>query len=379
MSMHDGKADYYTEKKDKSFAMHLSWAESWGYAFSTMAQLYYWGEYSTMSNQNFSISTTQSDDYLGEFQEKSIQAFLWSLVDTTAVNCTTNTTGVVLDYQIPWTPQECWDMTTVSGTCRLPDFIDLIENESYNLGVNLDYKQIKKEVAERLTDYNIAPEITSVIFIGSDVTKGPRVSFNPNGSIDHPNNKAVIKIYDENNNLLAQTGEIEFDSERFDICTLPVPQSVWNQVMAQWQCKPIGTTKFNFSVEGYRDEYDDDDEFSKSGPYASQYFDKDITVPHNLQCMSTSETSHAEKCLDCLYQKNSASHTWGYRIINNQRHEKYCLYCGYSAGTSLHVLKATDDDRYKRCTICGIWVDTGLNDIFPIQGLPPKDPEEETE
>ena len=148
--------------------------------------------------------------------------------------------------------------------------------------------------------------------------------------------------------------------------------------MAQWQCKPIGTTKFNFSIEGYRDEYDDD-EFSKSGPYASKYFDKDITVPHNLQCTSISETSHAEKCLDCLYQKNSTSHTWGYRIVNNQRHEKYCLDCGYSAGTSLHVLKATDDDRYKRCTICGIWVDTGLNDIFPIQGLPPKDPEEETE
>ena len=378
MSMHDGAADYYTEKKDKSFAMHLSWAESWGYAFSTMAQLYYWGEYSTMTNQDFNISTTPSDDYLGEFQEKTIKAFLWSLVDTTAVNCNINTSGAILDYQIPWTPQEWWNMTTVSGTCRLPDFIDLIENESYNLGVNLDYKQIKKDIAERLTDYNIAPEVTSITFAGGDVTKAPDVRFKPNGSSDHPNNKAVIKIYDENYNLLAQTSETAFYSERFNTYILSIPQSVWNQVISQADCKPTGTTTFNISVEGYRDEYTDD-EFSKSGPYASEYFDISITVPHSYQCVSLNASSHTVRCKDCGYEQTTSSHRFTYTKVDNQWHKESCSICGYSKGDSLHVLSNSSVGRFKECTVCGAFVDTGLNDIFPIQGTIPKDPEEETE
>ena len=164
LSTHDGTSDYYEQKGDKSFAMHLSWTEGWGYAFSVMAQRYYVNEYMPLWKSNTyetTISTTNDDSYLGEFQEKSTKAFLWSLIDTNMINCDINTNGAVLDYQLPWTPQEWWNMTTVTGTCRLPDFIKLIENESYNLGTVIDYKHIKGYIADKLTIFNIAPEITS--------------------------------------------------------------------------------------------------------------------------------------------------------------------------------------------------------------------------
>lgn len=99
----------------------------------------------------------------------------------------------------------------------------------------------------------------------------------------------------------------------------------------------------------------------------------------NVPYTSVDANSHSKTCPDCGYSTVPQDHYFVYRSVSNQRHEKYCLYCGYSAGRSLHVLKSTEAGRYKQCTICGIWVDTGLNDIFPIQGLPPKDPEEETE
>ena len=222
LSTHVETNDNYEQKGDKSFAMHLSYAEGWGYAFSVMAQLYYLGQYSSMLNQENTIetsinSTDDHNNYLGEFQEKSVKTFLWSLIDKNAVNCNIDTSNATLDYQLPWTPQEWWKMTTIQGTCRLPDFINLIENESYNLGVDIDYKQIKEYIADKLTTYNIAPEITSISFTDGDVTAPPVLRFIPNGSVSYPNNLIVIKIYDSNYQLLAESEEIYFNAFRVEM------------------------------------------------------------------------------------------------------------------------------------------------------------------
>ena len=138
---HNENVDLYSEKGDKSFAMHLCWTEGWADAFAVMAQRYYANEYVPLWVNYYEIDMQNYNDneYTGEFQEKSVKVFLWSLVDESKVNGNWGGAG---DYKLPWTPQEWWDMTTVSGTYRLPDFINLIENESYNLGVNIDYKQI---------------------------------------------------------------------------------------------------------------------------------------------------------------------------------------------------------------------------------------------
>ena len=91
MSTHDGYSDYFELKDDKSFGMHLAWAEGWGYAFSTMAQAYYFSEYQGMTNREVfidtNISTSEEEEgYKGEFQEPSVKAFLWNLVDQSSLN-----------------------------------------------------------------------------------------------------------------------------------------------------------------------------------------------------------------------------------------------------------------------------------------------------
>ena len=490
--MHDRHSNMYEEKNDKSFAMHLTWTESWGYVFAAIAQKYYENEYLPFT-MNTTILTkvdkASENSYYGEFQERSIKAFLWSLVDEGLVNSDINYDEFALDYRLPWTPQEWWNMTTVSGTCRLPDFINLIENESYNFNADLDYQSMREYVYDKLTLFNIAPEIVSAI--PNLPNASPIISWSPNGSPSkngkyYANNKFVIRLWDENWNQLYEYEVTMPNVDRFTSCTYQIPSAEWNQIISGKDC----LTFFYIGVEGYRVD-DVNDIYATSGPYSSKYFvyrlneghqksytdlldgthryecttcGIDILFEHQIKykndlgnhceecnlcdyCNVTSshnyteyyrdETYHVVKCEDCgyvndndhyyntvchsvgstyhtyectvcgylkyekhtsqytnlnsnpnyhgmictkcNYSSNLAPHTWGYRIINNQRHEQYCIDCGYSAGSSLHVLKATDDDRYKRCTICGIWVDTGLNDIFPIQGTKPKDPEEETE
>ena len=491
---HNPDDNQYLVKGDKSFAMHLTWTEGWGYAFAVMAQRYYKNEYVLLNdgkNDTYQtyISTPNNNTYLGEFQEKSINVFLWSLVDEGLVNSDINYDEFALDYKLPWTPQEWWNMTTISGTYRLPDFINLIENESYNFNLNLDYQSIREYLYDKLTLFNIAPEIVSAT--PSVPNASPVITWNPNGSPSangkyYANNKFVIRLWDENWNQLYEYEKTILNVDRFTNCTHQIPNDIWNQTISGKDCLTI----FYISIEGYRVD-DVNDIYATSGPYSSKYYVyrlnkghqtsytdlldgthryecitcgintviehqiqhrndvgyhrivcdlcgySNMSASHNYTDYYKNETYHILKCDDCgyvndnnhyygavcnskdstyhtyecttcgylkyekhtsqytnldsdpnyhgiictkcNYSSNKGLHDWGYRIINNQRHEKYCLDCGYSAGRSLHVLKSTEAGRYKQCTICGIWVDTGLNDIFPIQGLPPKDPEEETE
>ena len=491
MSKHDATSDYYAQKGDKSFAMHLSYAEGWGYVFSAMAQRYYASEYMPLWGTNYDtdIFTIPSNSYWGEFQEKSVKAFLWSLIDIDRANCNIDTSNETLDYKLPWTPQEWWDMTTVSGTCRLPDFINLIENESYNWGVDIDYNQIKKYVAEKLTLFNIAPEVISVTQSSSNSPL--EIKWEPNGSpsvVDgenYSNNKFVIKIWDENGNKIYENDTQVINVGRFDSQTHSIQYEIWSQLIAQ---KPCWTT-FYVTVEGYRVD-DTDDVYATSGPYCSAYFpfqlnfghsvscsninstthkytcntcDIEVLLDHNIKtslpgnyqhntrcndcgynsnvdhnfvtlykdntshivkcydcgrvnednhsysqeiysigvnnhtyacvdcgyvkaeahtnvCVKIDQNYHSAKCSICNYQTSSASHNWTYSSISNQHHERYCIDCGCDGGKSLHVLKDASSSRYVKCSVCGAWVDTNANNIFPT--LPPnkkEDPSEETE
>ena len=171
-SIHSARDDEYSVKKDKEFAMHLAWTEGWGRAFAYVALKYYQNQYSAMPYYDIKpiiMDGTNSEDiFLGEFQEMTVTAFLWELLDISKTSYTANNSDALLDYQIPWTPQEWWNMTTVSGTCRFPDFMHLLDQEAYDDSMNIDYKSVKSSIAEKLTKYNIAPEINTISFVASN-------------------------------------------------------------------------------------------------------------------------------------------------------------------------------------------------------------------
>ena len=231
---HEIYHDQYLEKENKNFAMHLTWTEGWGYAFSAMAQKYYQGYYNNMQNYNVDLGVDRYinvGNHLGEFQEASVGCFLWSLVDEMKI---TSNAGGAGDYKLPWTPQEWWNMTTVSGTCRLPDFINLIENESYNFDVDIDYEQIKAFVAEKLTTYNIAPEILNAY--KDTYNSAFMIVFEPNGSISYPNNRFVVKIYNENKEKIYESEEDVRDVSNTTNCFYRIDISEWNEIVSSIYC-----------------------------------------------------------------------------------------------------------------------------------------------
>ncbi|MBO5715747.1 MAG: hypothetical protein J6S23_05080 [Clostridia bacterium] len=322
---HDPNIDLYANKKDKSFAMHLTWTEGWGYAFAALAQKYYQTEYVGLTNYVTNIPF--SGYYIGEFQEDSVTSFLWDLIDPMKTNWNIGVSSPVLDYQLPWTPQEWWDMTTVQGTYRLPDFINLIENESYNFGVDLDYKQIKEYIAEKLTLYNIAPEIISVD-INSVVTNPPIINLIINGSTEHPNNAVVVTIYDSSNKMLAKSDKIPVNKGHLEAFNVPISSDLWTEAINKSKCNPDGTTTLKISVEGYRED-DTDDIYATSGPYTSKYYTINIAIPHNFQLVSSTSTAHTYGCTDCNYSVTSEHDMRLSMSISPTEHGYKCHDCGY--------------------------------------------------
>ena len=377
--MHHILEDHFLDNLAKEYAMELTWSEAWASTFSTIAENYYWakGEYPIFSNMarywyhNNNLENPKNDSYdhdgkastpskdnRGEAQEMAVMAFLWDLYDTSSDDI------VNLGYQ------DWWDYTTVEGMYTLEDFTNYIDIERPDL---------RNGIALILEEHRISPKISYISSCSYSIP--PKVEWTVNGSEAHPNNRFVIYFYDNNNRYLGETAMIESNLGHGDIETYTIPSAVWNSVLAAAGVSCGSGIIINISVGGYR--YDttwvSDENRSLSGPYRSSYATKSISAQHKYKYDNLTETQHSKVCTICGYEGTPTNHSWSYSSISNQRHEKYCLDCGYSAGRSLHVLKSTEAGRYKQCTVCGIWVDTGLNDIFPIQGLPPKDPEEETE
>lgn len=388
MSNHDGYSDYYDIKDDKSFAMHLAWAEGWGYNFSVMAQKYYEEDYTEIWGDNYHTSISTSTPYLGEFQEKSVKAFLWELFDT---DKKTNKITDNLDYQLPWTYQEWWNMTTVSGTCRFPDFMRLIEEEGYDESMDIDYKALREDIAYYLTKYDIAPKIKNITYTSGTLN----INVEVNGSKAYPNNCLVVKVFDENNNLLATSNEKYPNVGRhasYDILEL---DDLWSEVLSKCSCTDGQETNLKISVEGYREDTTDPDgseieeEFQVTGPYYSEYESFSFThehtyssvnaATHNRYCSGCETTTvqphrfvyskfndamHFARCADCGYFQ-FMSHNMVYEQVDGRYHEHHCSYCSHSEGNSLHVLKSNGStNRYQNCTACGALVDTGIN-MFP--------------
>ena len=385
---HPPEKDLFTYKKDKEFAMHLAWSEAWGYAFSVMAQKYYEDDYTEIWGDNYHTSISTGSTYLGEFQQNSVEQFLWELFDT---DKKTNKITDNLDYQLPWTYQEWWNMTTVSGTCRFPDFMRLIEEEGYDESMDINYKALREDIAYYLTKYDIAPEIKNITYASGTLN----INVEVNGSKAYPNNCLVVKVFDENNNLLATSNEKYPNVGRhasYDILEL---DDLWSEVLSKCSCTDGQETNLKISVEGYREDTTDPDgseieeEFQVTGPYYSEYESFSFThehtyssvnaATHNRYCSGCETTTvqphrfvyskfndamHFARCADCGYFQ-FMSHNMVYEQVDGRYHEHHCSYCSHSEGNSLHVLKSNGStNRYQNCTACGALVDTGIN-MFP--------------
>ena len=260
-------------------------------------------------------------------------------------------------------------MTTVPGTCRFPDFMRLIEEEGYDESMDIDYKSVREGIAEYLTKYNIAPQINSITYTSGILNISVRV----NGSEVYPNNRLVIKIFDENNNLLAESGMIEVNRGRFENFNLSIPDDLWSEVLSNYSCANGHTATIKISVEGCRYDMIDpsgfyvEDEFKLTGPYYSEYCSTTLSLSHNYTFESVNENHHRQVCTDCGSVLNTASHHMEYVSVNDQYHKQVCSDCGYSTGNKLHTLKSSElGNRYKYCTACGHTVITGGNLIFPV-------------
>lgn len=388
---HDGISDYYAQKGDKSFAMHLSWTEGWGEVFAVMAQKYYQSEYLGLNNYTTHIDTTvktyNHDDYIGEFQEKSVKAFLWNLFDRYYASIPETETT---DYNIPWTPQEWWNMTTVSGTYRLHDFIKLIEDEAYNVEsfanlpdgetITIDYSQLKKDFSVYLSEFNISPNIVDITYDTDDVSVIPQIKLQVNGSNQYPNNTLSVRIYDTNNELLAQSENISVNAGNFDEYTLAseLILSTWNEAISKCHCSNGEEITLQISVSGHR--YDEVDDVPMTGPYYSNYYQLRVVIPHKYGYYSQDETYHTISCDDCGHQEAILAHNFVCESLNDQYHKIECSDCGYDLGTYLHTLKSSNErPNSKQCSGCGAWIYTGGGGggIYPI--FPSKKPDIDTE
>ena len=399
----------------------MAWGESWNTVFGLMAQDYLITQgrldnnietvgdtkFSNYGGKGFDLesdATTYVTDYdewkaarLGDSCEESVMAVLWDLYDPIADEKMYSGSSLVnshVDY-ISLSHQEYWDLTTEAWTYRF----SARANRFYELYADEPTKI--KAFAEILTFYEIAPSCPTVSNIGSvSITAPPEVSWSAQGgSNTYGNNNFDVVIYDTSYSEIIRVENIEETYYTFDA-------SVWLQALKEHGYSCDEQFDIYITIAGYRREPLALDPNFETGPYYSKYErvtvtsahtpiyskvdsnyhnklcsncgDIETTEIHEYQYSDLTEYKHTKVCIKCGYSI-PISHTWGYRNINDRKHEQYCIDCGYSAGVSLHTLKSTDIGRYKQCTGCGIWVDTGLNDIFPIQGTIPKDPEEETE
>ena len=371
---HHPLADYFSEKWEKEYAMELTWSEAWASTFSTLSEHYYWyrteREYwyfddnvssvismksGAMSNNSFlgwdletphnssynhdgDVSTPTKDNR-GEAQEATINAFLWDLYDDYSSLETFD--EVNLGYNL-W-----WYYTTKSGIYTLEDFTQRMYN---------DRPDLRDKIGKIMSFYKIAPEIKSVSACNKNTP--PIITFDTNGSQDHPNNVFEILFYDESGNLLGQTGQIEVKNTSRIEYTASDLDNVWGFVLDELNYSCDQTYKIYVAVAGY---YDDDSLLvgnstrRLSGPYISSYAEIVLPIEHSFEYQQINSTSHKLICSGCGGEETILNHNFKYVNLTNTHHTKKCTDCGYSV-TSSHnfVYSSTDEYHILTCSQCGM-------------------------
>ena len=328
---HDLGENHFENNASKDFQMELTWAESWATVFSEIVFYHYRSEYIEI----YSSLAPQYEKYSysgkgGEAQEAAVICFLWDLYDSYSSEEQNDNISISL--------QQWWNITTKSGTYKLQDLSNTII--SY-------YPELINDVGEIFNKHEIAPSTFS--FINSPCTYGQlRLFWMPNGSDLYPNNIFRVAFYDNENNLIALSDEINSTLAYSDIFSYDVPIDLWKSVMEHYEEGKI----IYAVVYGYRS-----GEFT-SGPYFSTYINVwDDSKNHNFNSIDYDISKHWSVCNCGVVNENRNDHNFTYTNINQTSgtHLKTCSECAYAVYEEhqhSEFVEITDSHHSTAC-VCG--------------------------
>ncbi len=332
---HDLNYDNFVEKKQKEYAMELTWSEAWANVFSLIAQKSYISEYINIENigdtifgytdfdadgkGDIDIEAFLNNDNSCEAQEMAVTAFLWDLFDGVKL---IDIDDISLGYD-KW-----WAYTTKRGTYTLMDFMETVEKE------NLSFRS---KVGQSLSAHQIAP--SQIEIINSDKVSAsvpPIVQWRINGSTSNPNDKFQVVIFDANGSVLYTSSSYIYPNKEYnEYHTSRVPSEKWLDIWNRYD----GTSKIYVAVRGYNTtEFD-------SGPYTSIYIPYEIEKNVSVSISSSSRYNERVIKLDKggIYTYTVKFATSGYKLIQTLGSMDTKIEICSSTGT---VLSSDDDSGY---------------------------------
>lgn len=322
---HDSSKDNFTEKPDKEYAMELTWSEAWATVFAEMAQQYYATEYigipflaDCKSGNGYSFESPNITANSCEAQERAVIGVLWDLFDSYQ---TESFDTIGLGYQ-NW-----WYYTTHEGTYTLTDFVNVIES---------NYTSIRDKFGMLLAQHQISPGNLKVTNSSSvSGTTPPTLTWNVNGSVDHPNDIFQVVFYDKQGKLLCETPQINCTQAYNTTFTYSVPSSVWNQITNKYG----GIFTVDIAVRSYRSGS------PVSGPYLSKFVPVTLTIHKSISMLSHNRYIEMLVKLDaggyCNFTTTFA--TAGYKILQTFGTKDAEIQIYNSSGT---LLASNDDGGY---------------------------------
>ncbi|MGI6770348.1 MAG: leucine-rich repeat domain-containing protein [Bacilli bacterium] len=254
---HSPGDDQIYKKPDKEHAMNLAYSEAWAFLFSMMAYDYYpvnYVHFGTVTNK-IDITNNFSANYdSGEGQEAAIIALLWDIFGE-------RNYGLPSDSLTPLGHDEFWAITGESGTYKLMDFLDRLEDI---------HPEFRSEIGTRLSHFKIAPQGLSLTNI-PDQSTPPSFSWIVNGSQYNPNNEFSIVFYDEMGDRKYTIDNVAFSlapnstyptRQDLNIASYTLKQAEWDAALLKF---PVDSV-MNILVRGYLNSD------PRSGPYWSEYY-----------------------------------------------------------------------------------------------------------
>lgn len=209
--------DHLNDKKDKKYAMELTWSEAWATVFSMIVydnnsffcNISYANKIKNYINKYNAFTPSRINS--GEGQEESVISYLWDIYDN----------DDEIGDDIGLGVYEFLYISLQEGTFTLPDFIlrfEMYYNENiFNNGKLLENNQIAPEIIPFKTFAN--------------PNEPPVINFYPNGSSFNPNNEFDILFFSEDYVTIKSLFNIEvFVKENRAVASYSIKQSEWQNI-----------------------------------------------------------------------------------------------------------------------------------------------------
>jgi hypothetical protein len=243
---HSSSKDHLNDKKQKEYAMELTWSEAWATTFAMIAY-----DNLNLSNISYASSIKSDIDYYGdrfspsskesgEGQEDAVIAYLWNLYDSDNDD----------KDQVSLGTKTFFDTTLKDKMYTLTDFVKNFET---------NYQEYIAASGQLLEESQISPEIVPFTSV-ADPNKPLEIKFYPNGSSYNPNNEFEIQFFSNEGRLVGTIPSVDVTvNGNQSVVTYTVRQELWNFIYLTLEPYPY----VYVSVIGYHNEE------PKSGPYRS--------------------------------------------------------------------------------------------------------------